>query len=114
VADVAEALIAANYLSNDSHIDAAISALRNLHMDLSGFTKWEDVVSASQEGQRTAQDNDTDRLDDGDRLPITIFGHTFADGWIGRDALVSESLFASSNTSCASAYLCKQHSRSPM
>lgn len=83
IADVFEALVAASYLSENRHVDGAISAMHILGMRLSRFKNWQTVVGVSK------AKNEALRAEGKAVVPLKVLGYEYKVGTNGRDALVS-------------------------
>ena len=87
IADVFEALVAASYLSENRHIDGAISAMHILGMRLSRFKNWQTVVGVSKAKNEALR---AEEVAGGKAVvPLKVLGYEYKVGTNGRDALVS-------------------------
>ena len=95
IADVAEALIAASYLSAQAHIDGAISAILSLGIPITKLRRWSDVVAKAPPPRSIVSEEGWMRAFR--PAPLVLLGYEFRDSQIGRDVLVRH-LILSSNS----------------
>jgi dsRNA-specific ribonuclease len=81
VADVAEALVAAAYLSSDGDMQAVLEAMDVLHIDV-GVRTWAELASRTHPCDPIAE-------------PLTVLGYTFRNPDRGRVAIVGTALLRS-------------------
>jgi len=92
VADVVEAFIGAAYLSQSRSIDAAIRAIRDLHVPLAAIQKWSDAIAASErdaDSPRIAPPEPEAWLGALTKPSLTVLGYKFKDPRKGQHVLVS-------------------------
>jgi hypothetical protein len=92
VADVAEALIAAAYLSQSRSLDSAITAIRTLNIPLAAVHRWQDAAIASErnnEPESTEAATESGWMGALTKQSLKVFDYQFGDPKKGQMILVS-------------------------